>query len=96
VRDEECTGLLVTMEMADLRDAPRLPMYRRVAVIEVGVLEELARDSAAAWAARQHLRDFLAPDGDLALAAQRANAAACAHSPNVPVSHGSAANNSKT
>ena len=49
-------------------------MYKPVTIIPTAELEALARDSASAWAARQHLHDFLAPDDDLAMAAMRASA----------------------
>lgn len=61
IRDEEATGLLISMEMADIRAAQRLPMYCRVAVVaadELAALQnalEVAQRDAGLYAATLQL-----------------------------------------
>lgn len=45
IRDEECTGLLISLSVDELRAIPRLPMYRRVAVVEAEALDRLQREN---------------------------------------------------
>ena len=48
VRDEECTGLVISLSVAELRAIPSLPMYRRVAVVEAETLAQLHRSASLA------------------------------------------------
>ena len=55
IRDEECTGLVISLSPDKLRAIPSLPLYRRVAVVEAGALARLQREN-------EHLRRLAALD----------------------------------
>lgn len=68
IRDEETTGLVISMTVEDLRDAPFLPMYQRVVVQPAALVEDWTvrasdydRLANAARALRAACKDRISP-----------------------------------